>query len=75
MGYCHGGFPLGGPVGGRGPGFVGMPRPQMGFSTRVAGSGGRHLPGGQLRGIHLDGFCDVSDALASHVSREKSWKL
>ena len=30
MGYAMAAFPLGGPVGGRGPGFVGMPRPPDG---------------------------------------------
>ena len=31
--------------------------------------------GGGHRGIHLDGYCDTVDALASHASREKKLEI
>ncbi|MDR2933598.1 MAG: adenosylcobinamide-GDP ribazoletransferase [Oscillospiraceae bacterium] len=42
-----------------------------GFSTVLTAAGMTVLPVLIAGGIHMDGFCDTADALASHAAREK----
>ena len=43
----------------------------LGFGALLWAAGVTLLPVAVTGGIHLDGFCDVSDALASHAAPEK----
>lgn len=76
MGYAMAAFPLVGLVVGGAQVLWACLVPQMGFSTPwVAAAVAAILPVAVTGGIHLDGFCDVSDALASHASREKKLEI
>ena len=46
-----------------------------GFSPVLTGAGLALAPVVVTGGIHLDGFCDTTDALASHQSREKKLEI
>jgi len=47
----------------------------LGFGRMLAAAGLALLPLGITGGIHLDGFCDAADAIASHLEPEKKLEI
>ena len=47
----------------------------LGFGAFLYGAGLALLPAVVSGGIHLDGFCDTTDALASHADRKKKLEI
>ena len=47
----------------------------LGLGAAVTAAGCLAVPLLVTGGIHLDGFCDTADALASHQSRERKLEI
>ena len=68
-------FPLVGVICGAAVFLWGLLARYAGFSPLLTGAGLALAPVLVTGGIHLDGFCDTTDALASHQGREKKLEI
>ena len=75
MRFAMAAFPLVGVFCGMAVFLWGLLARYAGFSPLLTGAGLALAPVLITGGIHLDGFCDTTDALASHQTREKKLEI
>ena len=75
MRFAMAAFPLVGVICGVAVFLWGLLARYAGFSPLLTGAGLALAPVVVTGGIHLDGFCDTTDALASHQTREKKLEI